>query len=289
MSKTLTKAQVKRLRAHLDPMLEGFDYLEHRAQDPVDRVWSYSAPEDQEIAALMGSVVAYGRVSLVMDAGRRILEPLGPSPSASLDAMSLDDLEAIYHDYVYRMTRGQDVIDLLMGIKRMRARSGSLAQGYAQAPGAAHIEKVSAWVKQLRQDRASEQLERGLKYLIPDPADGGASKRLHLFFRWVSRGPDAIDLGIWPQLKPSALLMPLDTHTARICAYLGLTSRKSVDSKMVQEVTAGLKQLDAQDPLKYDFAICHLGISKHCVHKRSEDHCPQCPLEPICVIGQRGA
>lgn len=281
----LTQAQLLRLRRQLDPMLEEFDYLKHRAQDPVDRVWSYHTPQDQELAALCASGVAYGRVALVKDAGRRILEPLGDSPAATLMTLEHEDLRELYHDYVYRMTRGDDVIDLLLGVKRLLDAHGSLDEAYALGPGKDHSEKASSWVRAIRQGRARQQVARGFKYLLPDPGDGGASKRLHLFFRWMGRGPDAVDLGAWRSLDARDLLMPLDTHTARICAYVGMTKRKSVDAKMVKEVTETLKALDPDDPIKYDFALCHIGISKSCLHERSEQHCPQCPLEPLCIIG----
>jgi uncharacterized protein (TIGR02757 family) len=78
--------------------------------------------------------------------------------------------------------------------------------------------------------------------------------------------------------------MPLDTHTSRICRYIGLTDRKSVDGKTARQVTDALRELDPDDPIKYDFAICHLGISESCIHERSEEHCPDCPLESICRL-----
>ena len=279
---TLTPQAIRRLRAQLDPMLERFDYLAHRAQDPVELVWRYEDPRDQELAALVASGLAYGRVALVRDAVRRALDPLGPRPAQRLAQLEPEELEALYHDFVYRMTRGPDLVCLLRGAQRVAHEAGSLDAAYGLSPGHDHVARASAWVKRLW---GRQPPSRGLRYLLPDPGDGGASKRLHLFFRWVTRGPDAVDLGIWRSLEASSLLMPLDTHTARICAYLGLTTRKSVDGKMVEQISQALRQLDAQDPLKYDFALCHLGISKSCIHRRSEEHCPSCPLEPVCVLG----
>jgi len=78
--------------------------------------------------------------------------------------------------------------------------------------------------------------------------------------------------------------MPLDTHTARICRYLGLTDRKTNDLKSAVEITESLKLMDPNDPLRFDFAICHLGISKGCVHKRTLEHCPSCPINDVCTL-----
>lgn len=265
-------------------MLDQLDASQRRANDPVELVWRYEEKADREVAALCAACVAYGRVKLVKDAGERIMEPLGEHPAETLLELDDEDLETLYADYVYRMTRGEDVVDLLCGVRRLLETHGTLDAAYGAQTGDSHKERASGFVQAIRAGRRREGVERGFKYLLSDPADGSTSKRLHLFFRWVARGPDEIDLGIWESLDPSDLIMPLDTHTSRICRYIGLGSRKSVDGKAADEITESLLELDPADPLRFDFAICHLGISKGCIHQRSEEHCPKCPLESICTL-----
>jgi uncharacterized protein (TIGR02757 family) len=103
----------------------------------------------------------------------------------------------------------------------------------------------------------------GLKQFFPSPEKGSACKRMNLFLRWMVRYRD-IDFGIWDEIPPSKLIIPLDTHIARISRCLGLTERASSDWKTAKEITESLKRLDPGDPLKYDFALCHLGISGLC-------------------------
>lgn len=277
-------ARIALLSRTLDELIEHVDPTEHRANDPVELVWSYDDPRDQELAALCAASVAYGRVALVRDAGRRIMEVLGDAPVEALLHLDLEDLEQAFEHYVYRMTRGADVVDLLWGARALYEEYGSLDAAYGAMEGDDHLTRASHFVQALRAGRARQEVTRGLKYLVSDPADGSASKRLHLFFRWVGRGPDAIDLGIWEHLDAADLIMPMDTHTSRICRYIGLCARKSVDGKAALEVTRNLRRLDADDPLRYDFAICHLGISGGCIHRRSEEHCPTCPLDTICAL-----
>lgn len=272
------------LRERLDALVEVFDAREHRDNDPISLVWEYSDPADQELVALLASGVAYGRVALVRDAGRRAATPLGPAPASTLLGLSDDDLTDIYDGYVYRMTRGADVADLLAGCRDLIATHGSLHASYAAQSGSDHVERASNWVKAIRAGRIRPELERGLRYLLPDPGDGGACKRLHLFFRWVARGPDEIDLGIWPTPAANELLMPLDTHTARMCRYIGLSVRKTTNGIAAKEVADALRLLDPDDPLRFDFPLCHLGISGSCIHVRSDAHCPSCPLDPICTL-----
>src|SRR3989338_3787467 len=105
---------------------------------------------------------------------------------------------------------------------------------------------------------------KGVKLFFPSPEDGSACKRLNLYLRWMVRSDDGVDFGILDKIPPSKLIIPLDTHIARICIYLGLTRLKSAGWKMAEEITDNLKLLDPDDPVKYDFALCHLGISGEC-------------------------
>jgi uncharacterized protein (TIGR02757 family) len=115
----------------------------------------------------------------------------------------------------------------------------------------------------------------GLRQLFPSPLDGSACKRANLFLRWMVRDRD-IDFGIWKGIPKSRLIIPLDTHIARISGCLGLTKRKSRDWKTAVEITESLKRMDPEDPLKYDFALCHHGISGMCSGKKEIMECKGC-------------
>lgn len=272
-----------RLKRFLDRLLNRRAPARARSNDPVEIVWDYDEPRDREVVALVASCLAYGRVELLKDAIRRSIAPLGSHPARALrtdPGRARDALDS----FVYRMTRGPDLMDLFVAIGTLLRTFGSLEAAYAASPETEHLSLASRFVRRLRRGRRREELHRGFRYLLPDPADGSACKRLHLFFRWMGRGPDGVDLGIWQSLSPSELLVPLDTHTSRICRYLGLTDRKSVDGTMARQVTEGLRALDPDDPVKYDFALCHLGISESCIHERSLQHCPNCPIEPVCRL-----
>jgi uncharacterized protein (TIGR02757 family) len=101
----------------------------------------------------------------------------------------------------------------------------------------------------------------GFKFMFPLPENGSSCKRMNLFLRWMVR-KDELDFGLWNSISPSKLVIPVDTHIARISTELGLTKRKNVSWKMAEEITENLKQFDPADPVKYDFAICHIGMRK---------------------------
>lgn len=104
-------------------------------------------------------------------------------------------------------------------------------------------------------------ITHGMKFMIPDPLKGSACKRMNLFLRWMIR-KDQLDFGLWNEIPASKLVIPVDTHVAKICKQLKLTKKKNESWQMAEEITEHLKKFDAFDPVKYDFAICHIGIRK---------------------------
>lgn len=277
------------LKQFLDNLLEEIPARERRDSDPVSLVWK-TPDEEREVAGIIASSIAYGQVELVIRAARQILEACDYQPRRFALASSDHDLRNAFDGFVYRMTRGEDVADLFAGIRTALREHGSIENAYVagreahQDPVQSHVLAASRLVQTLRAGRIRPGLARGFQYLLPDPALGSTTKRLHLYFRWMARSSGSIDLGLWDSLEPRDLVMPLDTHTSRICRYLGLTDRKSNDLKAALEITRALRSMDPDDPLRYDFAICHLGISGRCIHEWSPEHCPACPIFQMCSI-----
>lgn len=269
------------LKNALEDLLQTSDHIVNLENDPVGIVREYTKA-DQEVVALIASCLAYGRVSMLRAAIRNVLERLGDRPTHMILTASEEEICDAMKGFRYRMSAGEDVADLLIGIRRCLLEHSSLEDCYLQADGT-HLQKISALVQTIRGNRMRVTCSRGLRYLLPDPLDGSTTKRLHLYLRWMVRRDDGVDLGIWTRADPSQLLMPLDTHTARFARHLGLTSRVSNDLKTAVEVSQALAKLDPDDPIRYDFALCHLGISTQCIHKYSEPHCSVCPVRLVCV------
>jgi endonuclease III len=103
------------------------------------------------------------------------------------------------------------------------------------------------------------------------------------------RGPDEVDLGIWSGIDRSALVVPLDTHVARIARYLGLTRRRDLSWRTAAEITASLRRIDPGDPIRFDFVLCHLGMSGACPPRRDPACCAACPLSEACLARARRA
>jgi uncharacterized protein (TIGR02757 family) len=120
----------------------------------------------------------------------------------------------------------------------------------------------------------------GVCYFFPKPSKGSGCKRLNLFMRWMVRR-DALDLGVWSRVSPAKLIVPLDTHVIRVGRCLRLTRRTSPGWPMARDITTTLGRLDPDDPVKYDFALCHLGMMNACGFNRAQADA-QCPLRGVC-------
>jgi uncharacterized protein (TIGR02757 family) len=128
---------------------------------------------------------------------------------------------------------------------------------------------------------AAQSASKSLDYLLSSPANGSACKRMNLFLRWMVRRTSP-DLGLWTFVDPAKLLMPVDTHIHRIATFLGLNTRKSADWKAARQITDALARFDASDPVRYDFALCRLGILDLCSRKRRKENCDVCLLRDAC-------
>lgn len=278
-------------RAGLKPLLDDLykkyshSYLE---SDPVYFPHQYKDPLDIEIVGLISSALAYGKVDLFKPKIAYILGIMGRSPSAYIRTFDPAG-EKRFDSFVYRFNRGPDIVHLLYVIQQVIKDSGSIKGFFLKGYSAddPDIERgLSSFVSRILNMKYSETypdgtLSDGFRHLFPTPGKGGC-KRLNMYLRWMVR-KDSIDFGLWKEVPPSKLIMPIDTHVARLSGYLGLSKRKSVDWRMAKEVTEALKMLDPQDPVKYDFALSRLGILNECPSRRDESKCGKCAIRWVCV------
>ncbi len=272
-----------------------FDVEARVAHDPIELPRRFAdAPRDAEVVGLVAAALAYGRVSLFKPKLEAFTAGLGKRPARTLRAASPKKLLALAAPLDYRLTRPADAAAVLFAIARALDEWGSLEAAFA-----AHDEEpepedtvaalggLVAWLRETA--LAAPKLiggaisSRRVKHLLPDPF-GGPCKRLHLWLRWMVRppGPGSVDLGLWSHPSPARLLMPLDTHIARVAERIGLTERKTFTLPVAREITAALRRLDPDDPVRFDFALCHLGASGLCPARPVEEACSGCSFRPIC-------
>jgi len=275
------------LKEILDRFYEDFDFKERVQHDPIEFPHRYSEPDDIEVAAFVSACFAYGKVDLFKPIIENILKPGAKHPADFIANFSLKKDSKYLKGTSYRFNREKDILCFIYVMSKALRKHGTLKSLFYShyETGQDDIkDALTGFVDFLTGIDTSPVYGKnirpmGIKHLLPSPKTGSACKRLNLFLRWVVRKKD-IDFGIWSRISPAKLIIPLDTHIARISRCLGLSRRKSPDWKMAKAITESLKDLDPIDPLKYDFALCHHGISGFCKGIKPSEGCSDCSLLP---------
>ena len=246
-------------KAQLDHLYGVYNARKWVHPDPLEFLYDYPNLQDREVVGLIASSLAYGRVTQILKSVSGVLKKMGPSPCRFLEASTPASLRMAFGNFKHRFTGGEDLVMMLLGIKRTIERYGSIYSCFLS--GLNHDDKtilpaVSFLVKELR-----TPLNGGSNTLLPLPEKGSACKRLNLFLRWMVR-EDQVDPGGWHRVNPNQLIVPLDTHMHRICARLNMTSRKNADMCTALEITRMFGKMEPTDPVRYDFALTRLGIRK---------------------------
>jgi uncharacterized protein (TIGR02757 family) len=275
------------LRDPLERLYRTFDHV-NAASDPVHLVRRYEATDDREIAGFCAAALAFGRVASVLQSIESLLAAMGPHPAAFVRHFDVLSQRQPVDALLHRWIRGRDLVALVLILQRMLREAGSIERFFLMGddPSAPDIGSAldsfshRALQTNLKPAYGRVPTRPGVCYFFPRPSAGSACKRLNLFLRWMVR-KDAIDLGVWTRVAPARLIVPLDTHVIRLGRCLRLTRYGSPGWKMAAEITASLRAIDPQDPARYDFSLCHVGMMNACGYGRAQGD-EQCPLRGLC-------
>ena len=290
----MTAAQ--RLRQPLERLYREFDYGTRVELDAIRFPLRYTDPSDRELVGLLTACLAYGRVDLFSAELEGVLAGMGPSPAAFVRGFDPRRDAGAFENFWYRFNRPRDLIAFCIAARDLLGRFGTLEKSFVagdtDAGGAIGpaLERFSrAFLDaELGEVFPRGRISRGYRHLFPLPSVGGPCKRLHLFLRWMVRR-EPPDFGLWTSVSPSRLIMPVDTHVENISRSIGLTRRRSRNWHMAEEITERLAAIDAADPVKFDFALCHKRMSGACLDRRDARVCAPCGLKSVCRHWQRGA
>lgn len=263
----MTAPSRRALRATLEALTRKYDaaYLRTSALMFPRR---YGEPADREVVGLLAASLAYGRVDLFARAVERVLAVLGEHPAEAVRRFLPGRDGRRLADFRYRLNRPADISAALWTLRQILEAFGSLKvcflAGYDERDEdirpalTAFVDRITG--TDLTAVFPSGIPSRGFRHLFPNPRTGSACKRLNLFLRWMVRPDDGLDLGLWPEVSPAKLIIPLDTHVARVARALGLTRLKTPGWRMAKAITEALKAFAPDDPVRYDYALCRSGI-----------------------------
>lgn len=229
------------------------------AADPIAIPHLFSKKQDIEIAGFFAAIFAWGNRTTILQKSKELMQCMDMAPYQFVRQHQPSDLAALQH-FKHRTFTADDLFYFLHFLQQHYCRHTSLETAFSKwlPVGAITIETALVGFKHYFFE--ADHLRRTEKH-IGSPEQGSACKRLNMFLRWMVRRDKAgVDFGIWKKIQPAQLVCPLDVHVARVARRLQLLQRKQTDWQAALELTACLRQLDATDPVQYDFALFGMGV-----------------------------
>ena len=243
-------------KCELDKLVSKYETKDFFYDDPIGIPNIFEEKRDKEIAGFIASLVAYGRREVFIKKLNQLLDIANNEPYNFIMNFESKTLGS----FNYRFGKADDFSQIFKILKNLYKNDGGLEELFKYGYNNKINENMFIPVTDYFYSRAKDPDAIGFKFMIPDARKGSAMKRMCMYLRWMVRKGD-VDFGIWDFMPASDLLIPLDTHVAKISRQMGLLTRNANDFKAVMELTENLKQFDPQDPVKYDFAIFGLGVN----------------------------
>ena len=280
------------LKGFLDRKVDEYNRPGFIENDPVCIPHRFERKQDQEISAFFAAVLAWGQRKTIIHKCTDLMSRMDNAPfdfvthHQETDLKSLlgfkhrtfNDTDLLYFIRFFRLHYGQypSLEDAFLPPMLNSEFRPEYTESYPAVSAGEVYASSSCMLGSLAQSNFT--IEHALNHFrryffsLPDyplrtrkhissPLQNSACKRLNMFLRWMVRRDDrGVDFGIWRRMIPSQLICPCDVHVERVARKLGLIQRKQSDWKTACELTDHLRQLDADDPVKYDFALFGLGV-----------------------------
>ena len=246
----------KNIKSKLENLYKRYNQPKYVHPDPVEFLYLYEDIKDREIAGLIASSLAYGRVKQILKSVSCVLDMMTPSPDLFLKESTHSSIREVFRGFKHRFANGDHLAALLQGAKNVVEQYGSLNDCFVHAisdDDQTVIPALNFFATALTAGNNNPG------HLIALPEKGSACKRMNLFLRWMVR-KDRVDPGGWHGVPVSKLIIPLDTHMHKISLKLGFTAKQQANMNTALEITTGFRQIIPDDPVKYDFVLTRFGI-----------------------------
>lgn len=252
------KLSKSELKSFLDEKYDLYNRETFINTDPIQIPKAFSKKEDIEIAGFLTATIAWGQRPTIIRNAHKLINWMDQAPHDFIMNAKTSDFDA-FAEFKHRTFNGEDAIFFMEALQNIYKNYGGLEavfskpieEGGDAKAALAYFREVFFSIK--HPSRTEKHVSNVLKK--------SSAKRLNMFLRWMVRKDSrGIDFGLWKNISPAKLYLPLDVHTGRVGRKLGLLKRKQDDWNAVDEITSSLRQLDPSDPVKYDFALFGLGI-----------------------------
>jgi uncharacterized protein (TIGR02757 family) len=245
----------KELKEFLDFKSSEFNNTNFIADDPISIPHLFTRKEDIESLGFIMATISWGKRNSIIKNGHKLIDIMGHEPFQFIMNASSSDLKDL--DFVHRTFNASDLSFFIHALRSIYENEPDGLQG-AFSKGETMAERIAGFRNVFLQTPHEQRSEKHLS----NPLKGSASKRINMYLRWMVRNDKkGVDFGIWDNIKPAELYIPLDVHTGNVARKLGLITRKANDWKALEELMETLRKFDPIDPCKYDYALFGLGVT----------------------------
>lgn len=245
------------LKTQLDKYIIEYETEDFIKDDPVQFIHEFENKEDKEIAGFIASMFAYGKREVFIAKLNHIFTLMENKPLNFVKSFDCKNHSLCGCDY--RFSKDCDFVQIIKILNTLYCENETLETLFK------HNYNGEVWamfqgVVDYFYSHIDMEVTKGFYHMLPNPEKKSAMKRMNMLLRWFVR-KSAVDIGIWDFIPTSELLIPLDTHVAKISRKLGLLKRNDNGYESVIEITNNLKKFDPLDPIKYDFALFGYGVN----------------------------
>lgn len=247
------------LQDFLDQKTRQYNHWDFIEDDPISIPHRFSHLQDIEISGFFAAILSWGRRTTIINSCTKLLSMMDDSPYDFILHHRPADLKP-FQSFVHRTFNATDALFFISILQNYYSTFVSLEYAFSThiGPEDKNVKKSLIGFKEIL--FAGEFPLRTQKHLS-SPARNSACKRLNLFLRWMVRHDlNGVDFGLWKNISPRQLIIPMDVHVSRVAKRLGLIDKNIVNWKNAELLTDELRKFDPQDPVKYDFALFGLGV-----------------------------
>lgn len=248
------------LKTFLDDAVARYNTPAFIVSDPIQIPHRFQKLQDREIMGFWTAMLAWGQRKTIIQSAEKLIAFMDGAPYDFIVNHIESDRER-WMNFTHRTFQPMDSLWFLEFFQQYYRQNNSLETAFSQflPPGATTVEAALVGFHRLFFDHPYAP-DRTRKH-VSTPTRNSTCKRLNMFLRWmVRRDAAGVDFGQWHSIQPKQLLIPLDVHVERIARRFGLLERQQVDWKAVLELTGRLREFDAEDPVKYDFALFGMAV-----------------------------
>lgn len=243
----------------LDEKYDEYCSVDFIESDPISIPHLFEEKQDVEISGLIAATIAWGQRPTIIKNANKAMRSMGNEPYRFVMEHSEKDLKAL-DGFVHRTFNSEDLKHFIRSLKNIYTKHDSLEDVFLSGIRKGDTNLMKS-IHHFKNEFFAIPHEKRTQKHVADPMKGSSAKRINMYLRWMCRPNNkGVDFGIWNRIPTSILSCPLDVHSGRNARQLGLLNRTQNDWKAVEELDTSLRKFDAEDPVKYDYALFGLGV-----------------------------